>query len=264
MPTNVPGGPGAMPGTGPVRVAVLARRPLLVTALRALLTQEPGLRSAGEAASWPQLRRLLDTAAPRVVLIDDSDPGWDTADVLRALGPGARRTAAIVLVGEGGHDGRPGRGGPGSPGSRGMPEARGAQALDAGALEYLWAGADGFVLQDAALSEIAAAIRAVAAGHAVLPPPLTRRLVDLLVRRVPPQPDPPRVSSLTSREREIFDLVAAGMSNGEVAEALVLSEKTVKFHVSNLLRKLGVRNRAQAIVCAWDRGVLAGRQGGNF
>ncbi|MEU6540456.1 response regulator transcription factor [Streptomyces sp. NPDC047000] len=242
-------GPGTAPGTGALRVAVLARRPLLVTALRALLTQEPGLRPAGEAASWPQLRRLLDTAAPRVVLIDDSDPGWDTADVLRALGSGPRRTAAIVLVGEGG---RTGSGGPGG------------RTVDAGALEYLWAGADGFVLQDAALSEIAAAIRAVAAGHAVLPPPLTRRLVDLLVRRVPPQPDPPRVSTLTSREREIFDLVAAGMSNGEVAEALVLSEKTVKFHVSNLLRKLGVRNRAQAIVCAWDQQVLAGRRGGPF
>lgn len=259
--------PTTPPGPGPVRVAVLARRPLLVTALRALLTQEPGLRSAGEAASWPQLRHLLDTAAPRVVLIDDADPGWDTAEVLRALGSVPRRTAAIVLVGEGGQAGPGGPFGRGGPGSRGGPGGRGGSgspAMDAGALEYLWAGADGFVLQDAALSEIAAAIRAVAAGHAVLPPPLTRRLVDLLVRRVPPQPDPPRVSTLTSREREIFDLVAAGMSNGEVAEALVLSEKTVKFHVSNLLRKLGVRNRAQAIVCAWDQGVLTGRQGGSF
>ncbi|MET8413237.1 response regulator transcription factor [Streptomyces sp. NPDC005195] len=220
------------PRTRPIRIAVLARRPLLVTALRALLAAEAELEAVGVADSRPQLLRLLDEQEPRVVLIDDSDPGWETGDILRAVAERAGAgVAAVVLV---------------------------DRCVEETALEYLRAGADGFVLHDAALSEIATAIRAVSDGYAVLPPPLTRRLVDLLVRRGPAQVVVPQVSTLTSREREIFDLIAAGMSNSEVAQALVLSEKTVKFHVSNLLRKLGVRSRAQAIVRAWDRGVLAG------
>ncbi|MFE5141982.1 LuxR C-terminal-related transcriptional regulator [Streptomyces fagopyri] len=226
------------PRTRPIRIAVLARRPLLVTALRALMAAEAELEAVGVADSRPQLLRLLDEQEPRVVLIDDSDPGWETGDILRAVVERAGgAVAAVVLV---------------------------DQCVDETALEHLRAGADGFVLHDAALSEIATAIRAVSDGYAVLPPPLTRRLVDLLVRRGPAQAVVPQVSTLTSREREIFDLIAAGMSNSEVAQALVLSEKTVKFHVSNLLRKLGVRSRAQAIVRAWDRGVLAGPQGGGF
>lgn len=233
--------PAPDPAARRIRVAVLAGRPLLVAALRTVMAGEPQLEAAGEAGSRAQLLRLLDTEKPQVVLIDDSDPGWETVDILRAvLGHTSRAThriAVVVLIDQG---------------------------VDDAALEYLWAGADGLVLHDAALSEIAAAIRAASAGHAVLPPPLTRRLVDLLVRRVPAQAAPPRVSTLTSREREIFDLITAGMSNNEVARALVLSEKTVKFHVSNLLRKLGVRNRAQAIVWAWDQGVLSGRQSGAF
>lgn len=225
------------PSTRPIRIAVLARRPLLVTALRALMAAEAELEAVGVADSRPQLLRLLDEQEPRVVLIDDSDPGWETGDILRAVVGRAGGVAAVVLV---------------------------DQCVDETALEHLRAGADGFVPLDAALSEIATAIRAVSDGYAVLPPPLTRRLVDLLVRRGPAQAVVPQVSTLTSREREIFDLIAAGMSNSEVAQALVLSEKTVKFHVSNLLRKLGVRSRAQAIVRAWDRGVLAGPQGGGF
>ncbi|MGW3852574.1 LuxR C-terminal-related transcriptional regulator [Streptomyces fagopyri] len=226
------------PRTRPIRIAVLARRPLLVTALRALMGAEAELEAVGVADSRPQLLRLLDETEPRVVLIDDSDPGWETGDILRAVVERAGgAVAAVVLV---------------------------DQCVDETALEHLRAGADGFVLHDAALSEIATAIRAVSDGYAVLPPPLTRRLVDLLVRRGPAQAVVPQVSTLTSREREIFDLIAAGMSNSEVAQALVLSEKTVKFHVSNLLRKLGVRSRAQAIVRAWDRSVLAGPQGGGF
>ncbi|MET8291109.1 response regulator transcription factor [Streptomyces sp. NPDC051639] len=225
------------PRTRPIRIAVLARRPLLVTALRALLGAEAELEAVGVADSRPQLLRLLDEQEPRVVLIDDSDPGWETGDILRAVAERAGGVAVVVLV---------------------------DQCVDETALEYLRAGADGFVPLDAALSEIATAIRAVSDGYAVLPPPLTRRLVDLLVRRGPAQAVVPQVSTLTSREREIFDLIAAGMSNSEVAQALVLSEKTVKFHVSNLLRKLGVRSRAQAIVRAWDRGVLAGPGGGGF
>ncbi|MFF2383571.1 LuxR C-terminal-related transcriptional regulator [Streptomyces sp. NPDC058108] len=226
--------------TRPIRIAVLARRPLLVTALRALMAAEAELEAVGVADSRPQLLRLLDEQEPRVVLIDDSDPGWETGDILRAVVARGGGPAAVVLV---------------------------DRCVDETALEHLRAGADGFVLHDAALSEIATAIRAVSDGYAVLPPPLTRRLVDLLVRRGPAQvavEQVPQVATLTSREREIFDLIAAGMSNSEVAQELVLSEKTVKFHVSNLLRKLGVRSRAQAIVRAWDRGVLAGPRGGGF
>lgn len=221
----------------PTRVAILANRPLLITALRTLLAQVPDLEAAGEASTGPQLRHVLDTEAPQVVLIDDSDPGWETVDILRQVCARGPRQIAVVILTD--------------------------PAVVDWALDYLWAGADGLVVDTATLEEIANAVRAASAGHAVLPPPLTRRLVDLLVRRIPAQSGTAQMSTLTSREWEIFDLVAVGMSNHEVAEALVLSEKTVKFHVSNLLRKLGVRNRAQAIVCAWDHGVLtSARRGG--
>ncbi|MDI5964588.1 response regulator transcription factor [Streptomyces sp. SL13] len=228
MPTTDPAGPVT-------KVAVLASRPLLVKALHTVLAEDPDLESAGAADSRSQLLHILDAQAPQVVLIDDSDPGWETIEILRRIRDhAARRIAVVILI---------------------------DRAVDDSALEYLWAGADGLVLHNAALSEIVSAVRAASAGHAVLPPPLARRLVDLLVRRIPARAGAAQPSSLTSREQEIFDLIAAGMSNHEVALALVLSEKTVKFHVSNLLRKLGVRSRAQAIVCAWDQGVPAGWRG---
>ncbi|MFV0126954.1 LuxR C-terminal-related transcriptional regulator [Streptomyces sp. HMX112] len=195
-------------------------------ALRTVIAESPDMELVAEATTPQQLNRILATEAPRIVLLDDADPAWDTADVLRRVRQHGHRVGVVILS---------------------------DPATMDGALEYLRTGADAVVLNDGAQDEVAAAVRAVSAGHAVIPPPLARKLVDLVGGRVPPLPAGDQLSTLTAREQEIFELVITGMSNQEVAQALVLSERTIKFHVSNLLRKLGVRNRTQAIVYARDR-----------
>lgn len=212
-----------------INVGILASRPMVKAALRAVIAEASDLESVAEATTQLQLDRVLGTRPPDVLLIDDADPGWETLGVVRRVRESGVRLAGVVILTD--------------------------LAVLEHTLEYLRAGADALVLNDATLEEIATAIRAVSAGHAVVPPPLARQLIDLMVRRVPALRDTARLAALTSREQEIFELISAGMSNREVAQSLVLSEKTVKFHVSNLLRKLGLRNRTQAIVYARD-GIL--------
>ncbi|MEV6328789.1 response regulator transcription factor [Streptomyces sp. NPDC051909] len=225
----------------PISVVILAGRPLTRAALRTAVAGSPGIGTVVEAGSTFHLDRSLDTKAPQVVLIDDADPGWDTLAVVRRLREEQRRS---------GSDGPAGR--------VGIVILADSAAVDS-ALSFLRAGADALVLNDGALDDIATAVRAVAEGHAVVPPPLARKLVDLMGAHLPTLPGPDQIDSLTAREQEIFELIATGMSNQEVAQSLVLSEKTVKFHVSNLLRKLGVRNRTQAIVYARDNCLLGAR-----
>jgi DNA-binding NarL/FixJ family response regulator len=209
-----------------IKVAVLAGRPLVRAALRAALAEAPDLEAVDEAASGLQLDRLLDTEAPHVVVVDDADPAWDTLGMVsRIRGHGERQTGVVVLT---------------------------DPAIMEQALQYLRAGARALVLHDGALEDIAAAVRAVAGGDALIAPPLARKLVDLVVHRVPARVGPPELPHLTPREREVLGLIASGMSNREIARTLFLSEKTVKFHASNVLQKLGARNRAQAIVYARD------------
>ncbi|MEW2625167.1 response regulator transcription factor [Streptomyces sp. NPDC048106] len=213
-----------------VKVAVLASRALTRVALRTVMARSPGVQIVAEATTPFQLDHALAVKRPQALLLDDADPAWDTAEVLRGLRENTGRRVGVVILADAG-------------------------ALD-DALAYLCDGADGVVLNDDAPAEVATAIRAVAAGHAVVPPPLARRLVDLVGVRRPAVPAQDQLAALTAREQEIFELVIKGMSNQEVAETLVLSERTIKFHVSNLLRKLGVRNRTQAIVYARDRRLL--------
>jgi DNA-binding NarL/FixJ family response regulator len=122
----------------------------------------------------------------------------------------------------------------------------------------LRAGASGFLLKDAPTHEVVAAVRAVAAGDAVLAPAVTRQLLDRVGRRLPTAVSrTPREAELTEREREVLSMLATGMSNSEISEALVLSEATVKTHVSNLLGKLGLRDRVQAVIYAYETGLIA-------
>ncbi|MFG2605985.1 LuxR C-terminal-related transcriptional regulator [Streptomyces sp. NPDC048514] len=215
---------------GEVKVAILASRALTRVALRTVMADAPGLRIVAEATTPYQLNHAVAARRPHTLLLDDADPAWDTAEVLRGLREDTGRRMGVVILADAG-------------------------ALD-DALTYLCEGADGVVLNDGAPAEVATAVRAVAEGHAVVPPPLARRLVDLLGVRMPAMPARDQLDTLTTREQEIFELVIKGMSNQEVADTLVLSERTIKFHVSNLLRKLGVRNRTQAIVYARDRRLL--------
>jgi DNA-binding NarL/FixJ family response regulator len=131
--------------------------------------------------------------------------------------------------------------------------------LDEYVFEALRAGASGFLLKDATAEELAAAIRVVATGESLLAPGVTRRVIDAFVRRTPAPAKGPadhRLSSLTPRELEVLGLIARGLSNSAIAERLVVSEGTTKTHVSNVLMKLALRDRVQAVVFAYEAGVV--------
>jgi DNA-binding NarL/FixJ family response regulator len=131
--------------------------------------------------------------------------------------------------------------------------------LDEYIVEALRAGASGFLLKDARPQELVGAVRAVAAGDAVLSAPVTRRLLDQLARRLPAPVPTTDFDGLTEREHEVLRLVAGGLSNAEIAAALTVSEATVKTHVSNLLGKLGLRDRVQAVILAYESGLVTVR-----
>jgi DNA-binding NarL/FixJ family response regulator len=131
--------------------------------------------------------------------------------------------------------------------------------LDEYIVDALRAGASGFLLKDAPTQEVVDAVRSVAAGDAVLSPTVTRQLLDQVGRRLPApvSRSPEALAELTDREREVLRMLAAGLSNAELAEALYLSEATVKTHVSNLLGKLGLRDRVQAVIYAYETGLIS-------
>ncbi|MDX6469469.1 MAG: hypothetical protein QOF75_1272, partial [Gaiellaceae bacterium] len=124
--------------------------------------------------------------------------------------------------------------------------------------EAMRAGASGFLLKSAPPAKLVEGVRTVAAGDALLAPSVTRRLVEDLVRRPPPgQAVPPELGELTEREQEVLRLIARGLSNGEIAAQLVVSEATVKTHVNRVFGKLGLRDRVQAVVLAYESGLVA-------
>ena len=128
---------------------------------------------------------------------------------------------------------------------------------DAYVFEALQAGASGFLLKDVQPAQLADAIRVIAAGDALLAPSVTRRLLGQFARTLPgPRATPASLSALTERETEVLRLLAAGLSNAELAGRLYISEATVKSHVSSLLRKLGLRDRVQAVILAYDAGLV--------
>jgi DNA-binding NarL/FixJ family response regulator len=130
--------------------------------------------------------------------------------------------------------------------------------LDEYILEALRAGASGFITKDALAEELVRAVRVVAAGDALLSPAVTRRLLDQVARQLPAPRVAPgtRLDDLSEREREVMLLLARGLTNAEIAAALVIGEATVKTHVSNLLAKLGLRDRVQAVIAAYELGLI--------
>jgi DNA-binding NarL/FixJ family response regulator len=216
-----------------IRVLLVDDQSLLRMGFRLILEAEPGIEVAGEAADGATGVSMAAALRPDVVLMDVRMPVMD----------GIAATAAITAAG---------------PASRVLILT--TFDLDQYVFAGLKAGASGFLLKDAPPAELLSAVRTVAAGDAVLAPSATRRLIDQFA---PLLPDPGRqqdqdalLSQLTDRERDVFAELAAGRSNREIAAALHLSEGTVKIHVGRILAKLGLRDRVQAVVLAYESGLI--------
>ncbi|WP_340560268.1 response regulator transcription factor [Streptomyces sp. GSL17-111] len=223
-----------------VRVMLVDDQALLRTGFRMVLAAQPDMEVAAEAGNGAEALAALRTTHVDVVLMDIRMPVMD----------GVEATRRVCQEGEGG---------PGDPKVLILTTFD----LDEYAFAALKAGASGFLLKDVPPGELLNAIRAVHSGDAVVAPSTTRRLIDRFSPMLPGTADAAEhreLARLTDREREVLLLVAQGMSNGEIAAHLVLSEATVKTHVGRILTKLGLRDRVQAVVLAYETGLVrAGR-----
>ncbi len=215
-----------------ISVLLVDDQSLLRMGFRMILEAEPDITVVGEAAEGSSAVALAATLAPDVILMDVRMPGMD----------GLAATAAITAAGP----------------SRVIILT--TFDLDAYVHAGLQAGASGFLLKDTEPAQLVGAVRTVAAGDAVLAPSATRRLIEtfapLLVERDLLRRDAV-LAPLTEREREVLALIAGGLSNREIADSLFLSEGTVKVHVGRILAKLGLRDRVQAVVLAYEFGIVA-------
>jgi DNA-binding NarL/FixJ family response regulator len=211
-----------------LRVVIADDQPLMRAGFKAVLEATGTIEVVAEAETGEQAVRAATEHSPDVVLMDIRMPGMDGIEATRRL----PRQRVLILTTFG---------------------------LDDYIIDALRAGASGFLLKDAPTHEVVAAVRAVAAGDAVLAPSVTRQLLDQVGRRLPAAVSrtAPSDAELTDRERQILGMLAAGMSNSEISQALVLSEATVKTHVSNVLGKLGLRDRVQAVIYAYETGLIA-------
>jgi DNA-binding NarL/FixJ family response regulator len=202
---------------------------------RMLLESQDDMTVVGEASNGTEAIRLVDLHHPDVVLMDIRMPGLDGIEATRrVVATGAPTRILIVTTFD----------------------------LDEYAYDGLRAGASGFLVKDAQPEELLAGIRAVAAGDAVVAPSLTRRLLDAYILHLPPSAtarppeEDPRLAPLTDREREILTVIGRGWSNAEIGERLHLAESTVKTHVGRILAKTGTRDRVQAVILAYDTGLV--------
>jgi DNA-binding NarL/FixJ family response regulator len=215
------------------RILLVDDQELLRMGFRMVLEAQDGLEVVGEAGDGAEAVALTRQLEPDVVLMDVRMPGMDGVQATRALVEGGSRSHVIILT---------------------------TFDLDEYAHAALRAGASGFLLKDAPTADLLSAIRAVASGDAVVAPSTTRRLLATIAHQLPIAESgraPTALSSLTPREREVLIAVARGLSNAEIADELVLSEATVKTHVGRILAKLGLRDRVQIVIYAYDRGLVA-------
>ena len=218
-----------LPGLAPsrLRVVIADDQPMMRAGFKAVLEATGSIEVVAEAATGEEAVAAAEAHRPDVVLMDIRMPGMDGIEATRRL----PRQRVLILTTFG---------------------------LDEYIIEALRAGASGFLLKDAPTREVVDAVRAVAAGDAVLAPAVTRQLLDQVGRRLPAAVSrtPDGLADLTDREQEVLRMLAVGMSNAEIAQGLVVSEPTVKTHVSNLLGKLGLRDRVQAVIYAYESGLI--------
>jgi DNA-binding NarL/FixJ family response regulator len=214
------------------RVVVADDQTLVRAGFRLLVDSAPDLEVVGEAADGAEAVELVRRQRPDVVLMDIRMPVLDGLEATRRIGALHETATARILI-------------------------LTTFDLDEYVYQALRAGASGFVLKDIPPADLLAAIRIVAAGDALLAPSVTRRLIAEFARRPGPAPvSPTELDVLTEREREVLALVARGLSNGEIADHLVVSPATSKTHVSRLLTKLGARDRAQLVALAYETGLV--------
>jgi DNA-binding NarL/FixJ family response regulator len=211
-----------------IRALVADDQPLVRGGFRMILDERADIELVGEAENGDQAIELARSLDPDVVLMDVRMPGVDGVEATRRLVQEGARARILVLT---------------------------TFDIDEYVYAAVVAGASGFLLKDVEPEQLVDAIRVVAAGNSLFGPAATQRLVERFAAGRAPS-EARSLDSLTDREREILTLIATGLSNAELAQRLYLSETTVKTHVSAVLRKLGVRDRVQAVIAAYDAGLV--------
>ncbi|MFH9348290.1 response regulator [Kitasatospora sp. NPDC017646] len=218
-----------------IRVIIVDDQAMVRAGFAALLNAQSDIDVVGDAADGAQALEVTGRTHPDVVLMDVRMPVMDGLEAARKLlapdVPGAHRPKVLMLT---------------------------TFDVDDYVYEALRAGASGFLLKDAPPADLIAAVRVVAAGEALLAPSVTRRLIADFARNRPAKRRDPklRLNGLTPRETEVLELIARGLSNQEIAAQLVLAEQTVKTHIGRILGKLDLRDRAQAVVLAYESGLV--------
>ena len=212
-----------------IRILVVDDQPLVRNGFRMILEGQSDLQLVGEAEDGLQAIERARELDPDVILMDVRMPNLDGVEATRRLVDANTRARILVLT---------------------------TFDLDEYVHAAIRAGANGFLLKDVQPAELVAAIHVVAAGNALFAPAATQRLLDRFAIPATTPAMERKLEHLTEREREILRLIANGLSNAELAEQLHLSETTVKTHVSSMLRKLGVRDRVQAVIAAYDAGLV--------
>ena len=231
-----PGGaerPGEV--SGPISVVLADDQALMRMGFRMVLEAEDDINVVGEASDGTAALAQAKALHPDVILMDVRMPGMNGIEATERIAQECPGTRVLILT---------------------------TFDLDEYAFAGLRAGASGFLLKDTRPAELAEAIRTVASGEAVVSPRITQRMLEMFASSLPnsgkpAQPSDPRIDSLTPREKEILVLMSQGMSNAEIADRLVVSATTVKTHVGNVLAKLDVRDRVQAVVVAYETGLMA-------
>jgi DNA-binding NarL/FixJ family response regulator len=215
-------------------VLIVDDQPLQRFGFQMLFEGTPGMLVVGEAENGSEAVRKVQQLHPDVVLMDIRMPGMDGIEATRRITAGGQRSRVLILT---------------------------TFDLDEYVYAGLRAGASGFLLKDARPEELLAGIRAVSSGDAVVAPSLTRRLMDVYTQQQPPSEltrpeNNPRLDGLTDRELEVLVAIGQGLTNAEIAERFSLTESTVKKHVGRVLAKVDARDRIQAVIVAYDTGLV--------